>query len=86
MVLRDARLQDVPGLSGFQMEVFMQKNIDALLRLPEVSRLTGLSRSALYLRISRGQFPRPVKLGPRASRWRLSDIQRWMDTLGEGCQ
>jgi prophage regulatory protein len=64
----------------------MQKNIDALLRLPEVSRLTGLSRSALYARIARGEFPAPVKLGPRASRWRLSAIQLWMDGLKEGCK
>lgn len=46
----------------------------ALLRLPEVCRRTGLSRSEIYRRICAGQFPAPVKLGERASAWPEGDI------------
>lgn len=36
---------------------------DSILRIAEVLRRTGLSRSALWRRIAVGQFPRPIKLG-----------------------
>ena len=37
-----------------------------ILRLPDVKRSTGLSRSTIYQRITRGTFPKPVSLGGRA--------------------
>lgn len=36
---------------------------ESVLRMPEVLRRVGLSRSALWRRIAVGQFPRPIKLG-----------------------
>ena len=47
------------------------------LRLQAVIRVTGLSRSTLYRLIADKQFPRPVRLGPRAVAWRRSDIDAW---------
>ncbi len=41
----------------------------AILRLPDVKRQTGLSRSTIYLRISEGRFPRPVSLGANSVGW-----------------
>ena len=40
-----------------------------LLRLREVCRRTGKSRTDVYRRIAAGDFPQPVKLGERASAW-----------------
>ena len=40
-----------------------------ILRLPDVKRSTGLSRSTIYLRIAQGTFPKPVSLGGRAVGW-----------------
>jgi predicted DNA-binding transcriptional regulator AlpA len=37
-----------------------------VIKLPEVLRLTGLGRSALYARIKAGDFVRPVRLGQRS--------------------
>jgi prophage regulatory protein len=48
------------------------------MRRPEVSRTTGLPPSTLYARIKAGDFPRPVKLGPRTVAWRATDVQRWI--------
>src|SRR5438445_779709 len=45
-----------------------------LLRLPEVSFLVGLRRSAIYDKISKGEFPTPVNLGPRAVAWPSNEI------------
>jgi prophage regulatory protein len=47
------------------------------LRLPEVKRLTGLSRSSIYLRIKAGHFPAPVRLGGRAVGWVEEEITAW---------
>lgn len=49
-----------------------------ILRLPAVKARTGLSRSTIYLRLSEGQFPRPVPLGGRAVGWVESEIDDWL--------
>ena len=36
-----------------------------ILRLPSVKDLTGLSRSTIYLRISKNEFPAPISLGAK---------------------
>ena len=48
-----------------------------LLRLPDVQAMTGLSKSALYVRIQSGDFPQPVKLGERASAWPEHEVVAW---------
>ena len=53
---------------------------DRLIRLPEVVRLCGLSRSAVYAMIASEDFPAPVRIGARRVGWRHSEIQRWIET------
>jgi prophage regulatory protein len=48
--------------------------IRKILRLPEVARLTGESRSTIYKRISEGDFPKPVKLGAKSVGWVEEEI------------
>ena len=50
----------------------------AILRRPEVSLRTGLGRSAIYAYLQAGQFPRPVKLGPRAVGWIEAEVDEWI--------
>jgi len=40
-----------------------------LLRIKQVTRHTGHSRTALYRHIANGLFTRPVKISERASAW-----------------
>ena len=54
------------------------EEMHTILRLPEVMRSTGLSRSTIYLRIAEGTFPKPVNLGGRAVGWLEVDIQEWL--------
>ena len=49
-----------------------------ILRLPTVKEKTGLSRSTIYLRISKHEFPAPVSLGGRAVGWVETDINDWL--------
>jgi len=44
----------------------------AILRLPDVKKAIGLSRSTIYLQVARGLFPAPVRISTRAVGW-LSD-------------
>ena len=41
--------------------------------------ITGFSAKHIYHLINQNQFPAPVKIG-RASLWRLSDINGWLDS------
>ena len=49
-----------------------------VLRLPTVKTRTGLSRSTIYLRVSRGAFPAPVSLGGRAVGWIEAEVNAWL--------
>jgi prophage regulatory protein len=51
---------------------------DVLFRLPRVRQVTGLSRSTIYLLVSRGQFPPPVRLSERAVGWPASAVHGWV--------
>lgn len=48
------------------------------LRRPAVEAVTGLSRSTIYDMMTRGEFPRPVRIGRRAVAWPESAILAWM--------
>ncbi len=52
---------------------------NTILRLPAVLNRTGLSRSTVYLMISRDEFPKPVSLGERAVGWIESEINQWLE-------
>ncbi len=57
-----------------------------ILRLPRVKERTGLSRSTIYLRISRGEFPAPISLGSRAVGWLEEDIDTWLSQKVEAAR
>lgn len=50
-----------------------------LIKIGEVIHRTAKSRSAIYLAVSRKNFPAPHKIGDRAVAWLASDIDAWID-------
>jgi len=50
-----------------------------ILRLPAVIERTGLSRSTVYLMMSKGRFPSSISLGDRAVGWLETDINEWLE-------
>jgi prophage regulatory protein len=48
-------------------------------RWPVVFDRVGFCRSYVHLLISKGEFPRPIKLGRRASGWLESEIDSWLE-------
>ncbi len=53
---------------------------NSLLRLPDVQKLTGLSRSSVYRLEATGDFPKRVRLSERATAWREDELLEWLDT------
>lgn len=52
---------------------------EQLLRLPEVRRAVGLSRSTIYDLEGRGLFPKRVALSERAVAWKASEVQQFIE-------
>lgn len=52
-------------------------NMDYL-DLEQVKELTHLSRSTIYLQMSNGEFPKPLKFGERKIRWKAEAIHKWL--------
>ena len=60
-------------------------------RLPEIvgDRRRGfvgllpISKSSWWAGVKTGRFPQPVKLGPRTTAWRVSDIAELIERLGK---
>lgn len=60
------------------MEQENQNPRERILRLSDVKTRTGLSRSTIYLNISKASFPKPISLGARCVGWLESEIDSWI--------
>lgn len=58
-------------------------DLDRIIRLPELLRITGLSTASVYRQMADGHFPRPVRLGKNAVGWRASAVFAWLESLEE---
>jgi prophage regulatory protein len=56
----------------------MEDTTERLLRLPEVCKQTGLTRSTLYAHIATGDFAQPIALTKRTRAWPESEVQSWI--------
>lgn len=50
-----------------------------ILRLPEVSRRTGLPRGSIYEQMALGLFPKPIALTFRTVGWLECEIEAWIE-------
>ena len=55
-----------------------QQQLDNILRWPELAKRVPISRSHAHALAAQGKFPKPIKLGPRASGWLESEINAWL--------
>ncbi len=51
-----------------------------IVREAECFELTGLSRQRRWVLARKGEFPNPLRLSERASGWRYSDIEDWLQS------
>ena len=52
-----------------------------LLRIGDVANKTTLAESTLWIKISKGQFPKPIKISPAISVWKESDVDAWIESF-----
>lgn len=55
----------------------------SLLRIETVAALVGLGHTTIYRKIKAGEFPEPIRMGARCTRWRASDVTAWLSEKGE---
>ena len=53
----------------------------ALLRLPQVLAIIPVSRSAWWAGCKSGRYPKPIKIAPRTTVWKASDILALLEKL-----
>lgn len=51
---------------------------DALLKVQTVTAITGLSASTIFRKTAAGQFPEPIRLGTRCTRWNSGRVRAWL--------
>ena len=52
-----------------------------IVRLKDVQRMTGLSRSTIYAQIAKGKFPKQIHLtGVRSVGWHESAVIQWIES------
>ena len=56
-----------------------QEDTGKLLRLEAVISLIGMKRSWILQKVKDGEFPKPLRLSPRAVAWRQSDVMEWIN-------
>ncbi|MBB1601070.1 AlpA family transcriptional regulator [Variovorax sp. UMC13] len=54
---------------------------DRLLRLPDVLQRIPIAKSEWWKGVKSGKYPAPVKLGPRTTCWRASEIDKLIASL-----
>ena len=69
----------IPSLSS-NAQLLGVKDVAGLLRMHPRSiwRLTARAEAGL------AEFPKPLRIGPKTVRWRLSDLQTYLAALAEG--
>lgn len=55
------------------------KNV--IIFLKDLMKITGLSRSTIYLRLNEedGDFPKPINLGGRRVGWIEAEVDEWIE-------
>ena len=56
-----------------EIDIYKDRFVDMVF----ITELTNLSDKWFYKMAQQGKFPKPVKFG-RSSRWRESDVRRWL--------
>lgn len=67
-----------------QQKVSYQKIADAperILRIKEVTQLTGISRTTIWRMECNGKFPARVQLGIGSVGWKRNEVVSWMENL-----
>lgn len=48
---------------------------------PPIAPLIPIGKTAWWCGIKDGRYPQPVKLGPRITAWRISDLKQYIEQV-----
>ncbi|MFZ4699172.1 MAG: helix-turn-helix transcriptional regulator [Candidatus Methylumidiphilus sp.] len=51
--------------------------------IPPIPPIVPVCRSSIWYMVKNGQFPKPVKLGPRTTAWRVEDVRDWIESKSQ---
>jgi predicted DNA-binding transcriptional regulator AlpA len=54
---------------------------EGFVRVPTITAVLGIGRSTWWAGVKDGRFPRPVRLGPRMTAWRVADVRKVLATI-----
>ena len=57
---------------------------DQLLTRRDVEKRCQIARTTIYRLMRTGQFPEPIRIGPRAVRWPESEVEAWLASRPTG--
>ena len=55
----------------------MNTDLPQFASVDELAARYGVNRSSLYKWVKSGEYPKPIKIGPKFTRWRREDVQRY---------
>ena len=55
---------------------------EGFMRLPTILAVLPIGKSTFWAGVASGRFPQPVKLGPRTTAWKVSDIRQLLESFG----
>ena len=55
-------------------------DVNRLLRINDVVKLTTLSKSCIHLWVAQGRFPAPITLSPTVKVWRFKHLIDWIES------
>ena len=59
-----------------------QLPLTGFMRLPQILQLIPVSKSTWWQGCREGRFPKPIKLGPNTTSWRVEDIVALIGRIG----
>ena len=65
---------------GCPCQLHAKPTIRRVIRLPDVMRQTGLSKSEIHALMTRGLIPQSIKIEPRATGWYEDEVQHYINT------
>lgn len=69
---------EVRRVDGTPIEPIAIATEDRHVRMPELERRTGMSRSTIYRRIEKGRFPQSIPMDGNISAWREHEVAEWL--------
>ncbi|WP_288901642.1 AlpA family phage regulatory protein [uncultured Sneathiella sp.] len=51
-------------------------------RLPDILKIYPVSKSHWWVGVKEGRYPKPVKLGPKITAWRVEEIKALIASSG----